>query len=67
MKLRTVILFITFTLAIASNCNSQCLTINLIKNPSLEEYTCIPNNMALIDCADYWSQPDIECTSDYFN
>ncbi len=67
MKLRTVILFITFTLAIASICNSQCLTINLIKNPSLEEYTCIPNNLAMIDCADYWTQPDAESSSDYYN
>ncbi len=67
MKFKTVIFFITFTLAIANKCNSQCLTINLIKNPSLEEYSCSPINTTMIGCADYWHQPDSLSTTDYFN
>jgi hypothetical protein len=47
---------------------SQCNTINLIKNPSLEEYTCCPIQLTMIGCADYWSQPySGNSTSDYYN
>lgn len=50
-------------------CISQCISINLIKNPSLEEYTCCPTNMTMIECANYWTQPwtGPNSTSDYFN
>jgi len=50
-----------------ANAISQCQTINLIKNPNLEEYTCCPTNMTMISCADDWTQPLTVSTSDYFN
>ena len=50
-----------------ANAISQCQTINLIKNPNLEEYTCCPTNMTMISCADDWTQPLTISTSDYFN
>jgi len=67
MKVKTAILITALALAYAVNCKSQCLNINLIKNPSLEEYNCCPINLTMINCADYWTQPLIFSTSDYFN
>ena len=62
--MKRLYLFIGLLFSLAFYAQAQ---VNLIKNPSLEEYTCCPNNTAMIDCADFWTQPDSECTSDYFN
>jgi len=68
MKIKNIILILYFGLVNNNFCYSQCQTINLIKNPSLEEYTCCPTNMTMISCADYWTQPlSGLSTSDYFN
>jgi gliding motility-associated-like protein len=67
MNVKTAILITAIALAFAINCKGQCLNINLIKNPNLEEYTCCPTNLSMINCADYWTQPLILSTSDYFN
>ena len=57
------------TLAVAIQCNSQCLYGNLIKNPGLEEYSCCPYQQMMISCADYWTQPlvGVGSTSEYLN
>lgn len=61
-------LFISFCIVFTTNVISQCLTIDLIKNPGLEEYTCCPNNAGMIDCANYWTQPLIgNSSSEYLN
>jgi len=68
MKLKISILVIALTLANAPMCISQCITTNLIRNPGLEEYTCCPTNMGMIECAIYWTQPSIgNSSSEYFN
>ena len=68
MKLKISILVIALTLANAHWCISQCITTNLIRNPGLEEYTCCPTNMGMIDCATYWTQPLVgNSTSEYYN
>jgi len=68
MKLKILILIITLTLANARLCISQCITLNLIKNSNLEEFSCCPNNMGMIDCATYWTQPIVgNSSSEYYN
>jgi hypothetical protein len=67
LKLSKLLFFFTFLLVIVKICNCQCNTINLIRNPSLEEYSCCPTNMSMIGCADFWTQPNSLSTSDYFN
>ena len=67
MELKKQIVFFAFLFVFIANAISQCQTINLIKNPSLEEYTCCPKNMTMISCANDWTQPLTESTSDYFN
>lgn len=67
MNLKSLLIVIVLTLAIAHLCNGQCLSINLIRNSDLEEHNCCPTNMALISCANNWSQPLATSTSDYFN
>lgn len=68
MNFKSLFLVVVLTLAIAQMCNSQCLTLNLIKNPGLEEYLCCPTNVGMIDCATYWHQ-NISggSTSEYLN
>jgi len=67
MLFKKHILIIGIALTSIHICRSQCLSINIIKNPNLEDYTCCPNNMALIDCATFWTQPLPQSTSEYFN
>ncbi|HNW88912.1 MAG TPA: gliding motility-associated C-terminal domain-containing protein [Bacteroidales bacterium] len=67
MIFRKAILFSVLTLAFVFISKCQCLNNNLIKNPGLEEYTCCPYNLSKIYCADFWTQPLFESTSDYFN
>ena len=58
------------TLVITQLGNCQCLTLNLIKNANLEEYTCCPNNVGMIGCAIDWTQPIVGVdgsTSEYLN
>ena len=55
------------TLAAAFRCNSQCLSINLIQNPGLEEYNCCPYQFHLISCANHWTQPLPFSSSEYLN
>ena len=58
-------LFIAFLFSLAFYAQAQ---VNLIKNPGLEEYTCCPNNMGMIDSALFWTQPlDYTSSTDYFN
>lgn len=54
-------------LAIIDKCFSQCLSINLIKNPGLEEYSCCPYQNMMLSCADFWTQPLPISTSEYLN
>lgn len=66
MKIRIYLLL--FFLAIHAKGLPQCLTVNLIQNPGLEDFTCCPNDMTLINCADHWTQPIVgNSTSDYMN
>jgi gliding motility-associated-like protein len=65
--MRGLVFQILFLLGITNLCFSQCQDINLVKNPGLEDYSCCPLNMGLIDCADNWFQPLYYSTSDYFN
>ena len=66
MKIK-VYIFILF-LAINAKGIPQCLTVNLIQNPGLEDYSCCPNKGAKISCANYWTQPIVNhSTSEYFN
>ena len=68
MNFKISILIITLTLANVQMCISQCISLNLIKNPSLEEYTCCPTNAGMIDCAIYWTQPVVgNSSSEYLN
>lgn len=68
MFFKKIILLLVITLAYANTSVSQCLTINLIKNPGLEEYSCCPKDISMIDCAQFWTQPDIYASSsDYYN
>ena len=68
MKYKRYLFFVILaTLSIAYKCNSQCLTLNLIKNPGLEEYNCCPYYSQLISCANYWTQPLAISTSEYLN
>jgi len=65
---KKLILLSVFLFVFIANAISQCQTLNLIKNPSLEEYTCCPTNGAMIDCALYWTQPlQGNSTSEYLN
>ncbi len=65
LKLLFIILFWILS---RSDGFSQCLTINLIKYPSLENFSCCPNILGMISCADYWTNPlEPGSTSDYFN
>jgi gliding motility-associated-like protein len=65
--IKSILMLLVF-MASAITCRSQCISINLILNPDLEEYICCPNNMTMISCATYWSQPITSgSTSDYFN
>ena len=58
-------LFIAFLFSLAFYAQAQ---VNLIKNPGLEEYTCCPNNMGMINCATNWTQPTIgNSSSEYLN
>jgi hypothetical protein len=62
------ILILVFSFVFITNGISQCQTINLIRNPGLEEYTCCPINMTMINCAEDWTQPLLDGgSSDYFN
>jgi len=66
--LKRLILILVYALAYTNVGISQCLTINLINNPNLEEYTCCPTNMGMIDCATYWTQPLVgNSSSEYYN
>jgi hypothetical protein len=66
--LKKLIVLFLFLFAFNNNSISQCQTINLIRNSGLEDHTCCPNNMGMIDCANYWIQPYTDGgTSDYFN
>ena len=66
MKLRFILL--VFALAFTFSGKCQCISINLIKNPSLEDYTRCPTTTTLIDSALYWTQPIVTgSTSDYCN
>lgn len=71
MFFKRLILAIVITLAITKMGNCQCLTINLIKNPSLEDYYFCPTEFSLIHFAKYWTQPRDTSTgpgsSDYYN
>ncbi|MCK9612345.1 MAG: gliding motility-associated C-terminal domain-containing protein [Bacteroidales bacterium] len=68
MVIKQVILVISLALAFPYYGKCQCIFTNLIKNPGLEEYTCCPTNMTMIDCANNWTQPIFNnSTSDYFN
>ncbi len=69
MFYRNLILTIIIALASTYISRSQCLKINLIKNPGLEEYSCCPNTTGMIDCANYWTQPivGIHSSSEYYN
>jgi hypothetical protein len=67
-KIRKIFVLFSFLLGFINICNCQCITLNLIKNPSLEEYTCCPNNAGMINCSKYWSQPwPDHSTSEYLN
>lgn len=39
---------------------------SLIPNPSFEDYSCCPNGVSDLPCADFWQQAS-NATSDYFN
>jgi hypothetical protein len=68
MVYRKAILCIALALAAVFSVSGQCLNINLVKNPGLEDYVCCPVNFGMIDCATHWSQPRISgSTSEYFN
>jgi len=70
MFYKKLILLIVLTLASDYIIRSQCITINIVKNPNLEEYTCCPNNAAMIYCANEWTQPIVGVdgsTSEYLN
>lgn len=66
MKHSLLMLFI-LALAFHHKGEGQCLSVNLIKNPGLEEYYQCPYWMAQIHQAKYWTQPLPLSTSDYFN
>jgi gliding motility-associated-like protein len=62
------ILIVLFALAFTQEGRSQCISVNLIKNPSLEDHSCCPNNAGMMDCAIDWTQPfDDGGTSEYLN
>jgi gliding motility-associated-like protein len=68
MYFRKQILIVLTALAFTLTGKSQCISINLIKNPNLEDYSCCPTELTMITCANYWYQPLLDgSTSDYFN
>ena len=68
MFIKKVILVIFLALAFPIKGKCQCISTYLINKPGLEEYTCCPTNMTMIDCANNWTQPIFNnSTSDYFN
>jgi hypothetical protein len=68
MALKKLVVLLAVSFVFTTTGISQCLTINLIRNPGLEDHTCCPNNMGMIDCANYWTQPLIDnSTSEYYN
>ena len=68
MFIKKAILVISLALAFPIFGKCQCITINLIENPSMEEYTSCPTSCCMINSANYWTQPVISgSTSEYFN
>ncbi len=69
MLFKKQLLIICIALASINYSRSQCITINLIRNPNLEEYNCCPNNAGMISCATDWTQPIVNggSTSEYLN
>ncbi len=65
MLFKKQLLIICIALASINYSRSQCITINLIRNPNLEEYNCCPNNAGMISCATDWTQPIGKPTAKY--
>jgi hypothetical protein len=65
---KTLTVLITFSFIFSTNAICQCLTINLIRNPGMEDHTCCPIELGMIDCATDWTQPLIgNSSSEYYN
>ncbi len=69
MRAKELISILFVALTMTSKGYSQCLSVNLIKNPSLEEYYSCPTSNAQIFLSKYWTQPLPYgyITSDYYN
>ncbi len=71
MLFKRLLFALATALAITQMGNSQCLSVNLVKNPSLEDYYFCPTEFSLIHYAKYWTQPKDTSSgpgsSDYYN